>query len=89
MEEEKINRLFYKATNDVKNLTSTPDNDTLLSLYALFKQATVGDNLSTAPSFFDFRGTAKYNAWLNLKGMKKDQAQIKYIKLVRKLTENS
>lgn len=87
MEEEKINRLFYKATNDVKNLTVTPDNDTLLTLYALFKQATVGDNESTTPSFFDFRGSAKHNAWLNLRGMKREQAQIKYIKLVKKLLE--
>lgn len=87
MEEEKLNKLFTKAANDVKNLQDTPDNDTLLNLYALYKQATIGDNTASAPSFFDFRGTAKYNAWLNLKGMKKDQARIKYIKLVKKLLE--
>ena len=87
MDPEKINRLFIKATKDVNNLVKVPDNDTLLNLYSLFKQATVGDNISDAPSFFDFKGSAKYNTWLKLKGMPKDQAQIKYIKLVKKLLE--
>lgn len=34
---------FDKAVEDVKNLKETPSNDDLLEIYALFKQATVGD----------------------------------------------
>lgn len=34
---------FDKAAEDVKTLTTSPGNDDLLVLYALFKQGTVGD----------------------------------------------
>lgn len=34
---------FDKAVEDVKNLNETPSNDQLLEIYALYKQATVGD----------------------------------------------
>lgn len=34
---------FEQAQADVKQLTQRPTNDELLSLYALFKQATEGD----------------------------------------------
>lgn len=37
------NQLFNKAAEDVKNLKEQPDNDDLLQLYGLYKQATVGD----------------------------------------------
>lgn len=36
-------QLFQKAAEDVKNLKSTPSNEELLELYALFKQGSVGD----------------------------------------------
>lgn len=35
---------FKQAAEDVKNLSQTPSNDELLEVYALFKQASVGDN---------------------------------------------
>lgn len=34
---------FNKAAEDVKELASTPADSDLLEIYALFKQATVGD----------------------------------------------
>jgi acyl-CoA-binding protein len=34
---------FGAAQARVKTLSKTPDNDELLELYALYKQATVGD----------------------------------------------
>lgn len=34
---------FDKAAEDVKDLTKRPSDEELLELYALFKQATVGD----------------------------------------------
>ena len=34
---------FQRASEDVKRLPARPDNDTLLKLYALYKQATDGD----------------------------------------------
>ncbi|MGH8146086.1 MAG: acyl-CoA-binding protein [Rhodanobacteraceae bacterium] len=76
---------FQRAATDVKQLPTRPDNDTLLKLYALYKQGAVGDVCGDKPGFFDFVGTAKYEAWSKLRGMHADEAQQKYIELVRQL----
>jgi acyl-CoA-binding protein len=76
---------FEKAAEDVKQLSERPDNDTLLKLYALYKQGAEGDVSGPKPGFFDFVGTAKYEAWAKLKGSKPDEAMQKYVDLVAKL----
>jgi acyl-CoA-binding protein len=76
---------FEQAAEDVKKLKERPDNDTLLKLYALYKQGSEGDVSGPKPGFFDFVGTAKYEAWGKLKGTKPEDAQQKYIDLVKKL----
>jgi acyl-CoA-binding protein len=76
---------FEKAAEDVKKLSERPDNDTLLKLYALYKQGSDGDVSGPKPGFFDFVGTAKYEAWAKLKGTKSDDAMQKYVDLVKKL----
>jgi acyl-CoA-binding protein len=76
---------FEKAGEDVKKLKERPDNDTLLKLYALFKQGSDGDVSGPKPGFFDFVGTAKYEAWAKLKGTKAEDAMQKYVDLVKKL----
>ena len=76
---------FEKATEDVKKLQQRPDNDTLLKLYALFKQGSDGDVSGAKPGFFDFVGTAKYEAWTKLKGMPATEAMQKYVDLVNEL----
>ena len=80
-----LRREFEQAARDVKGLARRPDNDTLLKLYALFKQGSDGDVSGPKPGFFDFVGTAKYEAWAKLKGMKADEAMQKYVDLVKKL----
>lgn len=76
---------FEQATKDVQTLPERPDNDTLLRLYALYKQGSEGDVHGPKPGFFDFVGTAKYEAWSKLKGMPQDEAKQKYVDLVKKL----
>ena len=76
---------FEQAAEDVQGLGERPDNDTLLKLYALFKQGSEGDNQAPAPGFFDFVGTAKHQAWAKLQGMPRDEAMRHYIDLVRQL----
>ena len=76
---------FEKSSEDVKKLAERPDNDTLLKLNALYKQGSDGDVSGPKPGFFDFVGTAKYEAWAKLKGTKGEDAQQKYIDLVKKL----
>ena len=77
---------FEQAANNVKQLSERPDNDTLLKLYALYKQGSEGDVNGPKPGFFDFVGTAKYEAWTKLQGTSQDDAKKKYIALVKKLT---
>jgi acyl-CoA-binding protein len=76
---------FNQAAEDIKKLSERPDNDTLLKLYALYKQGSDGDVSGPKPGFFDFVGTAKYEAWAKLKGMKTDEAMQKYVDLVKRL----
>lgn len=76
---------FEQAKQDVQGLSERPDNDTLLRLYALYKQGADGDVKGDKPGFFDFVGTAKYEAWAKLKGTGQDEAKQKYIDLVGKL----
>jgi acyl-CoA-binding protein len=76
---------FQAAAEAAKQLPERPDNDTMLKLYGYFKQATEGDVSGPKPGFFDFVGTAKYEAWEKLKGMSADDAKKKYIDLVKRL----
>jgi acyl-CoA-binding protein len=76
---------FEQAAEDIQKLGERPDNDTLLKLYALYKQGSEGDVHGQQPGFFDFIGTAKYEAWAKLRGMDGEEARRRYIALVREL----
>ncbi len=76
---------FKQAADDAQDLDQRPDNDTLLKLYALYKQGSKGDVSGEKPGFFDFVGVAKYEAWEKLQGMDSDEAKQKYIDLVESL----
>lgn len=76
---------FEKAAAAAKSLPERPDDATMLKLYALYKQGSVGDVQGDRPGFFDFVGAAKYEAWEKLEGTSRDEAQRQYIDLVRKL----
>ncbi len=76
---------FVQAQKDVNALSARPDNDTLLKLYALFKQATEGDARGEAPSAFDFVRKMKFDAWSAMKGTSEEDAMLQYVALVRSL----
>lgn len=76
---------FEKAVAESKSLPARPDNQTLLKIYALFKQATDGDNAGKRPGFTDIVGRAKYDAWKGLEGTSNDQAMQNYIDLIESL----
>ena len=81
-----IQQQFTEAVAKSKTLSAKPDNETLLKLYSLYKQATEGDNTGEAPSNpFDIVAKAKYNAWSEVKGKTKEDAMKEYIDLVNKL----
>ncbi len=76
---------FEQAAQDSQNLPSRPDNNTMLQLYSLYKQATVGDVNTKRPGMTDFIGRAKWDAWEKLKGTTQDQAMEQYVALVNQL----
>lgn len=82
-----LRKRFDEAQVQVKQLSERPDNDTLLKLYALYKQGAEGDVSGEKPGFFDFVGVAKYEAWAKLQGTAQEDAMQRYIDLVDSLTD--
>ena len=77
---------FEAAIANSKNLTERPDNATLLKIYALYKQASAGDNADKKPGFSDMVGRAKWDAWNGLKGTSPDDAMQQYVDLIESLS---
>lgn len=76
---------FAAAQTRVKTLRSTPGPDELLELYALYKQATAGDVTGDRPGMLDFKGRAKYDAWVSRRGTSKEDAMTAYGAVVERL----
>ena len=81
-----LNATFEAAVANSKNLSERPDNATLLKIYALYKQATAGDNTEKKPSFSDMVVRAKWDAWEKLKGTSADEAKQQYVDLITSLS---
>ena len=77
---------FEAAVADSKNLSERPDNATLLKIYALYKQASVGDNTDKKPGFSDLVGRAKWDAWNGFKGTSIQDAMQQYVDLIESLS---
>lgn len=80
---------FESAVAASKTLPAKPDNDTLLKLYSLFKQANDGDAPEKGDyGMFDFVAKAKHDAWLKRKGLSREEAMQQYVDLVTGLKDN-
>ena len=79
---------FETAAEEGQELPERPSDEDLLSMYALYKQATEGDVSGDRPGFTDFKGRAKYDAWAELEGMSREDAMRKYVALVERLQED-
>ncbi len=77
---------FEAAVANSKNLAERPDNNTLLKLYALYKQGSLGDNGEKKPGFGDMVGRAKWDAWNGVKGLSRDDAMQQYVDLIESLS---
>lgn len=78
---KKLQEAYLKANSIEEKLAP----DTMLKLYAYYKQATQGDNYLSSDSEADLRNGFKFNAWVQLKGMSVEEAKKAYIKLVKSL----
>ena len=81
-----LKKQFEAAAANSKNLSERPDNTTMLKIYALYKQASTGDNTEKKPGFTDMVGRAKWDAWNGLKGTSTDDAMQQYIDLSESLS---
>lgn len=73
---------FDKAVEFVRKPIESmkPTNEQKLRFYGLYKQATVGDNTTPEPSFYQLEAKHKWKAWENLKGMTQQAAKEAYVK---------
>jgi acyl-CoA-binding protein len=69
-----LNAAFEAAVKNSTSISERPDNATLLKIYALYMQATEGDNEDKKHSFTDMVGRAKWDAWEKLKDNSADDA---------------
>jgi hypothetical protein len=76
---------FQTAVAASKTLANRPDNATLLKLYALYKQGSVGDAPAEGPD--DMIGKFKHKAWADQQGLAQDDAKRAYIALVESLQD--
>jgi acyl-CoA-binding protein len=76
---------FERAVAGSKELPERPDNQTLLKIYALYKQATVGDVTGKRPGFMDLVGRAKWDAWKAVEGKPANEAMQAYVDLIESL----
>ena len=82
---EELHARFEAAQEEVKTLSERPDNDTLLFLYAHYKQGSHGDVTGKRPGMLDLVNRAKWDAWKKLEGMPGAEAKKAYIDKVREL----
>ena len=76
---------FEQAVADSRTLAERPDNMTLLKMYALYKQGSLGDAQGERPGMTDFIARAKWDAWNELKGKSREDAMQKYLDLFNDL----
>lgn len=79
--ESDLDIAFKKAFDTVSSLEDPVAPDIMLKLYAYYKQATIGNNFSFENEQ-NVRNAFKLNAWMQLKGMSRENAKKEYIKLV-------
>ena len=81
---------FENAAKAMKDSGKEPGiqkitNDEKLSLYGLYKQATVGDCNDKEPWAIQIEAKAKWSAWTEKKEKSKEQAENAYIELAKEL----
>ena len=76
---------FNASVTIIRTLTERPTNEELLKLYALYKQATEGNNGTNGPPVTNVKERAKWNAWYGLRGTSKRNAKTQYSEFVKQL----
>jgi acyl-CoA-binding protein len=77
-----LHERFETAAQEAQELPKRPDDRTLLKLYALYKQATLGDVSGDRPGIGDLVERFKYDAWARVRGTSNNEAKQAYVDLV-------
>jgi len=85
LESDRLNENFASYSDRIWKSPVKYDNNTLLKLYGLYKQATIGNNKTGTPGFFDIKERAKWNAWKKETGKGRENAKKEYIEYAKKL----
>lgn len=90
-DEFKIEEVFESAVTIVKNLPKEgpiqPSNELKLKLYAYYKQATCGPNTTSKPYIWQVVEQYKWDAWLKLGDMTREDAMSNYVMELKKVME--
>lgn len=81
---EGLGKHFEDAAAKIKEHGKNISDNDLLTMYSLYKQATVGDCNTERPGMLDFKGKAKWDAWNGVKGKSKEDARKEYVQFVMK-----
>ncbi len=76
---------FEQAVKNVTFLVTSPTNEEKLMIYALYKQATVGNTNTTQPYFYDVVARSKWDAWNAQKDKTTEQSKQEYTDYVNSL----
>lgn len=82
---KKTNHVFEEAVKFVRLSTKKLSHEQRLTLYALYKQATIGPCKIDQPSAADFIARAKWDSWKSLDEMDVSIAQAKYIRYIEEI----
>jgi acyl-CoA-binding protein len=85
---DKYSELEQEFVNSVECINACDkkfDDNIKLKLYGYYKQGLYGDCDIPEPPFWQMKDKAKWDAWNSHKGVKKNHAMKKYIKLVNEL----
>lgn len=82
---DRLEKHFNEAANHLQTLVSKLDQNTLLALYGLYKQSTVGPCNASKPGIFNMQARAKWNAWNDLGQMSKTDAMCAYVNKLKEI----
>lgn len=88
--EERFNAAVEVIRGLPKNGSFQPSHELQLKFYAYYKQATLGPVAECKvpkPRFWDIVGNAKWDAWMKLGNMSKQEAMEKYVEELVKIVE--
>ena len=85
--ESDLDKEFNEAFDRISKLRKAIAPDIMLKFYAYNKQANFGNKFSPN-SELNVRNAFKLNAWLQLNGMKPEEAKQEYINLAKTVLNN-